>query len=483
MPRKKTATRRGNGEGSIYQRKDGLWISQITIGLKPNGKPNRKTFTGKTRAEVATKMIPYLNQDTGKVHVAREDVSIEKHMMFWLMNYKITTVAPRTFESQVRNAKRHIFPVFGNFCPQDLNIDNLQPFFKGLLNCFELDTVKKIKYLFSDYLEYCTDRGLIDGNPITRIKFKSIERKAKSNPEGIEEKAMPEELREPFLKALNTDRLFKAFCLTAMFAGLRPGEVIGLKWRDVDFKNGTLSVVRAMTVEPEFDDEGNVVKRNTIIGKTKTAGSVRTNPIPKLLLDALQEWKEYRTAQQRETGYPLAGINDFVFGTDKGALRSYSGIKHMFDRFLKRNGLDDKGIHFYELRHTFSNTLFEQNTNPRVVQSLMGHRKIETTMIYNTVRDNKYLEGAVGVFDSRYETAAEAVEESEERKKYYRPPKNTSEDRTAATPKKQPAPDGGTTKTDDLTQKVAAFMAENGIEDLEEFLSGIKKKQKNFQMD
>lgn len=407
-------------------------------------------------------------------------MSIEKHMMFWLMNYKITTVAPRTFESQVRNAKRHIFPVFGNFRPQDLNIDNLQPFFKGLLNCFELDTVKKIKYLFSDYLEYCTDRGLIDGNPITRIKFKSIERKAKSNPEGIEEKAMPEELREPFLKALNTDRLFKAFCLTAMFAGLRPGEVIGLKWRDVDFKNGTLSVVRAMTVEPEFDNEGNILKRSTVIGKTKTAGSVRTNPIPKLLVQALTDWKAYRSEQQAQTGFSLVEKHDYIFGTNEGKLRSYSGTKHMFDRFLKRNNLDGKGIHFYELRHTFSNTLFEQNTNPRVVQALMGHRKIETTMIYNTVRDNKYLEGAIGVFDSRYETAGEAVEESKDKLKYYRPPKNKNIAQDAKKFVGKPAQESAdNSDMETLTQKVADYMQKHNITDLEAFLSAMAKKDES----
>lgn len=400
--------------------------------------------------------------------------------MFWLMNYKITTVAPRTFESQVRNAKRHIFPVFGNFRPQDLNIDNLQPFFKGLLNCFELDTVKKIKYLFSDYLEYCTDRGLIDGNPITRIKFKSIERKAKSNPEGIEEKAMPEELREPFLKALNTDRLFKAFCLTAMFAGLRPGEVIGLKWRDVDFKNGTLSVVRAMTVEPEFDNEGNILKRSTVIGKTKTAGSVRTNPIPKLLVQALTDWKAYRSEQQAQTGFSLVEKHDYIFGTNEGKLRSYSGTKHMFDRFLKRNNLDGKGIHFYELRHTFSNTLFEQNTNPRVVQALMGHRKIETTMIYNTVRDNKYLEGAIGVFDSRYETAGEAVEESKDKLKYYRPPKNKNIAQDAKKFVGKPAQESAdNSDMETLTQKVADYMQKHNITDLEAFLSAMAKKDES----
>lgn len=482
MPRsKKKSTRRGNHEGTIYQRKDGLWISQITIGLKENGKPLRKSFTGKTRAEVSAKLIPYMNKENGKVNVAREEVRIENHMMFWLMNYKITTVAPRTFEGCIRNAKLHIFPTYGSFRPQDLDTDNLQPHFKMLLRKYDIDTVKKIKYLFSEYIEYCIDRGFIDSNPLSRIKLKSMDRKAKENPEDKEEKAIPEELREPFLSALNTNHFFKAFCLTAMFAGLRPGEVLGLRWRDVDLEKGTLSVVRSATIEPEFDEDGNVLIRRTVIGKTKTAGSVRTNPIPNLLICALSEWRDYRTAQQETTGFSLIDANDFVFGTNTGTLRTYSGTKHMFDRFLKRNNLQDKGIHFYKLRHTFSNTLFEQNTNPRVVQALMGHRKIETTMIYNTVRDNKYLEKAVEIFDSRYETAGELVDESESKKNYYRPPQNKEVVKTESLTTEKSQQLKSDSDMQILTQKVVEFMEKNNITDLDDFLSGVVKNG-NIQM-
>lgn len=471
MPRKKTTTRRGNGEGSIYQRKDGLWISQIVVGLKPNGKPDRKTFTGRTRAEVATKLIPYLNPDTGKVHAAREDVTIEKHMTFWLMNYKSTTVKSRTLAKQVGVAKKHIFPAFGNLRPKELTADLLQPYFRKLLEEYQLDTVKKIKYIFSEYLEYCLDRGLTDTNPIIKIKFKGVKALSRKNAEERVEKAMPEELREPFIKALNTDRFFKAFCLTAMFAGLRPGEVLGLRWRDFDACKETLSIVRAQTIEYKFDKEGNIIDTKSVIGDTKTAGSVRTNPIPKLLVDTLTEWKRHRTTQQKETGYSLVAPTDYIFGTNQGELRSYSGTKHMFDRFLKKHGLADKGIHFYALRHTFSNTLFEQNTNPRVVQSLMGHRKIETTMIYNTVRDNKYLEKAIDVFDDKYEVAAEPVREDESKTKYYRPPKKKTAEDTPQEPEK-PVP------MDELTRRVAAYMEEHGITDLAAFLSDLDKPTK-----
>jgi len=262
-----------------------------------------------------------------------------------------------------------------------------------------------------------------------------------------------------------------------MFAGLRPGEVIGLRWRDIDFENGTLSVVRGITVEPEFDSEGNVITRKTIIGKTKTAGSVRTNPIPKLLLHALIEWKNYRGNLQTETGFSLIENDDLVFGTNKGELRSYSGTKHMFDRFLKRNNLDGKGIHFYELRHTFSNTLFEQNTNPRVVQALMGHRKIETTMIYNTVHDNKYLKSAIEVFDSRYGTAGETVEEPADKHKYYRPPKNKTVIQHDIPLIEVDADEmQGGQDVEAITKKIAQVLEEYNITDLDEILSAIPKK-------
>lgn len=76
-----------------------------------------------------------------------------------------------------------------------------------------------------------------------KIKFKTRERKTQQAKAEQEEKALPEELREPFLRALNTDRFMKAFCLASMFAGLRPGEVFALKWKDIDFQQNTLLCV------------------------------------------------------------------------------------------------------------------------------------------------------------------------------------------------------------------------------------------------
>lgn len=400
---KKTNSKRANNEGSVYKNKRGLWIAQATVGYDENGKQIRKAVSGKTRSDAIANLAPYLPKGGARKNTIRQTMPLERHMQFWLMKYKKRTIAARTFERYIVNAKRYIYPYMGDYLPQNITTNLLQDFLGSMLDKgYALDTVKHIKYQLGQYFEYCIDEEIIEKNPAKKVRMQSHERKTRNAAEQQEYKAIPEELRDRFLQALSTSILFKPLCLTSMFAGLRIGEVLALKWKDFDEINKTLSVVRAQTVETSFDENGNVTKREYVIGKTKTAGSVRVLPIPDLLVDALSEWKKIRILQELSTKAPLSKSDDFIFANNSGAMRSYHGTRTMFNRFLKKHGLEDTGIHFYRLRHTFSNTLFEAQENPKVIQMLMGHKKVETTMIYNTATTNKYLQKAVDVFDERY---------------------------------------------------------------------------------
>lgn len=239
------------------------------------------------------------------------------------------------------------------------------------------------------------------------------------------------------------------------------GEVLALKWKDFDEENKTLSVVRAQTVETTFDENGNVVKREYVVGKTKTAGSVRVLPIPDLLVEALSEWRKLRVIQELTTKAPVSKADDFIFANNSGAIRTYHGTRTMFNRFLKKHGLDDAGIYFYMLRHTFSNTLFEAQENPKVIQALMGHRKVETTMIYNTATTNKYLQKAVDVFDVRY--ASE------------RPPKQEQPaDTPSDTRKEEKQKDNG----EGFLQNIARLMDGYGVSSIDELIRSIDEPPK-----
>ena len=90
-----------------------------------------------------------------------------------------------------------------------------------------------------------------------------------------------------------------------------------------------------------------------------------------------------------------------MFANDDGSYRTYFGTRKIFDRFKRRNGLTKFNIHFKGLRHTFSNMLFEMNENPKVIQQLLGHRDVKTTItVYNSV-DNEYIRQTIEKFNEK----------------------------------------------------------------------------------
>lgn len=338
MARKKVVskTRRANNEGSIFQRSDGRWGGALTMGYDENGKIIRKTIYGKTQAEVAKKHI-------GKMKVYEID------------NYTI------------------------------------QKFVNILLDQgYSVDTIKKCKHLLNQFFEYSIENKWIYTNPTLKVKVKG--KRNVYEEDGDERyKALPPEIRDKFIDALNKDEanFIKPLCITLMFAGLRIGEALALKWKNIDFANKTIKIERAITQTLKFDEQGNVKDRTTVIGDTKTACSVRDIPVTDIVLETLKQWKEKQSKRQ-ETNPNVTAIltapTSFVFANDNGSYRTYYGTRVIFDRFKRRNGLSKYHIHFHGLRHTFSNMLFEMNENPKVIQQLLGHRDVKTTItVYNSV--------------------------------------------------------------------------------------------------
>ena len=131
----------------------------------------------------------------------------------------------------------------------------------------------------------------------------------------------------------------------------------------------------------EFGATGEVVSHSTTVGKTKTATSVRSFIIPDIVVDALNEWKGYCEEHNISSQYVFPN-------TENGELRTYWGLRSMLTRFIKRHGLEGEGISLYTFRHTFATYLLEQRENTKIVASLMGHKKVSTTLdLYSHVVD------------------------------------------------------------------------------------------------
>ncbi len=380
--------RRGNGMGSIYLRKDGMWTGKIWVTNAETGERFRKTVYGHNQSEVSDKLVKMTGSMT-PLNGLYKNKKFGELFEEWLLIFKKSAVSPRTFESNIRCFKLHIQPYVANMDITEVTAPIVQQvinevFIKGL----GANTARKTKFLFNQFFEYAIDAGWIENNPTSRIKIRARD-SHEVNTDNFY-KAIPQEERLKFVTALNQHELLKPLCMTMMFAGLRAGEVLALRWENIDFENKTITINNGLTQVPIFDKKGNVLYRKTVIGNTKTMCSVREVPIPDILIDVLNDWKKCQWVRKQLSGTDLLAPSAIVFCNQDGSVRSYSGTRLIYNRWAKKNGFYGK-IHFHSLRHTYSTMLFEANENPKIIQALLGHKSVKTTLtVYNSVDKSYY---------------------------------------------------------------------------------------------
>ncbi len=419
VKRTQSKIRRSNNEGSIFQRKsDGKWVGSITVGYDDKGQQKKKTVYGNSQTEVAKKLAEVSGRIKSNSYELVESKSFGELMTDWLLVFKKSSVTGRTFEGIMRNFRLHIEPQIGNMKIYDIDTFVIQKVINKLIDeKYSNNTIKKNKHMISQFFEYAIDNKWVSVNPTLKVQIRTKD-KAPNKKEKY--KVLPPEVRTKFLEALNKDEanFIKPLCICLMFSGLRIGEALALKWKNIDFDNKTIKVERAITQVPKFDEQGNIKDRITVIGDTKTTCSVREIPVADIVIETLIQWKNKQTDRQQnnpDVSTILTSPTSFVFANDDGSVRTYSGCRMVFDRFKRRHNLDKYNIHFHGLRHTFSNMLFEMNENPKVIQQLLGHRDVKTTItVYNSV-DNEYIRNTTEKLNEKIKQ--EKLYEDEKRKR------------------------------------------------------------------
>jgi len=412
MPRKlntpeKKSGRRGNNEGSIYRRKDGLWCGQITVGYRENGKLIRKTIYGSSRQDVAKKLAQVTHdvfENGYSVFTPTDSEQLYPLLEDWFFTFKEPTVSSVSSEKIRNYMKNHIKPDLGSLDVKQIDLFRMQKFFNSLVkkgHCME--TVKHIKQILNQfYMQYLMKKKLVKENPLDDVKIRTVERDDSER----DNMALSPELRTEVMTKLIDEPVLRPILTTLMLTGMRPGELIALKWRDVDLKKGEISIKLAAAREVEFDEEGNVSKRRQVIANTKTVLSVRSFKVASNVVICLNRWLTYQKEQQAKSGVDFTSSNCHVFSTKKGTMRSYYGLRSMLVRFLARNNLDGHEISLYTFRHTFATMLLEERENPKVVSELMGHAKVLTTLsIYSHVISKTVYEDAALTLDRAYMNA------------------------------------------------------------------------------
>lgn len=128
MPGNTKKHRRGNGEGSVYQRKDGTWAAVLTVGVKPDGKPDRKFLYGKTRKEVADKLREAQNKLDAGVIPGGDNVLFSTWVMNWLEIVIKPGIKERTYINYKASIEKHIIPGIGRYKLKDITDDVIQKY-------------------------------------------------------------------------------------------------------------------------------------------------------------------------------------------------------------------------------------------------------------------------------------------------------------------------------------------------------------------
>jgi len=253
-----------------------------------------------------------------------------------------------------------------------------------------------MKNLLNNFFEYAVEENIITVNPILKVKIAPNRREENAYNEK-KGQALHPEIRKAVLEWVEENPVLKPILILCTLRGLRPQEVITLKWENVNFNSKKLNIKTALNRVVEFDDDWNVVSRGAVRGKTKTPKSNRTITMPVTVVESLQEWKQYCHQKGLKS--------EFVFpNTKTGEMRTYSGLRSLFRRFMEKHNLQGMGT-LYTLRYTFATILLEQRENPKIVMELMGHTKVKTTLdLYSHVVDDSVYEQTDQTLDDYYAT-------------------------------------------------------------------------------
>ncbi len=388
--KKETKIRRGNNEGSVFQNSKGLFVGYVNLGRDENGKRKRKYIYGHLKEEVEQK-VSRLTGTISSLKIASLQNSFCDLMKEWLLVFKINDVSSRVFENCMRNFNLHIKPNVQNM--GILQIDSVV--IKKLLNRIyasnhSVEVVRKTKTLLKQFFDYAVEEKLVQYNPVLSVNFK-VKEKVDLLKLKKPYKAIPLEDRKKFLEVLTQNSLLLTLCFIGFYIGLRVGEILALKWKDINFKNSTLNINKGITYTVDFDESGNKVGVKTIVSTPKTSVSVALLPIPIVLLDALKNWKKLKKQRGEKLGIELTSDEDFVFCNDDKSVRIYYGTRTIYYRFLRKHKLNEQEFHFHALRHTFGTILKENQENLYNIQLLLRHATAKTTERYLSIDTQKAL--------------------------------------------------------------------------------------------
>ncbi|MGW1517781.1 tyrosine-type recombinase/integrase [Streptomyces sp. NPDC002287] len=383
---------RANGDGTVYQRKDGRWEAAGYV-LAPGNTSKRVRVYGNTRKEALAKLTERIATSNRGIPVPSAQGSVSAYLTYWLEAVAVHQLRENTHTRYTACVEQHLIPGLGKKKLAKLTAKEVRTWLNQLRTTCQccargIDArrdqsrccgagaccSKRLSPLTLAYIHSVLKSALehaVREEEITRNVARNV-RTGTPRPRRFEP-LTADEARQLLATARN-DRLFALYEL-ALHTGLRKGELLGLQWEDLDLDNGTASIRRTL----QRTRTGGLTAL-----PTKTRASERRIALPGECIRSLKERLEAREGE-REAAAEGWKDNGLVFSTPAGGPIDPANLNRHFRALLEQAGL--RRIRFHDLRHSTATMLLEQGIELVVIKELLGHAHIGVTAtVYAHVR-------------------------------------------------------------------------------------------------
>lgn len=349
-----------------------LYEVKVAVAETMSGKLVRKSFYSTVSKADARKQAEQHKIDQATGHITNAKVSFEKAANDWLEISKACTVARNTFEYTYKNSiKNHLIPYFGNYAVANIKKNDIQKFFnerKYMSNSL----IHKLDITLYAIFENAIENDIIYKNPCKNVIIPQSEKAGK---EMHAYTASEARIIADYAKTVPEGNSI----IIMLKTGVRRGELLGLRWEDIDFKNMIIHIRQSVKETRGLLE----------VGLPKTKMSIRDIPIDEELIEVLnkipRKVTRYKGKRKDRTAYIVK--NDYVIaGKSGGAMYPTHWQQRVFAPFmddLVKKHADVPALNAHELRHTYGTLLYKAGTDIYTIQKLMGHASIEiTTKIY-----------------------------------------------------------------------------------------------------
>jgi integrase len=376
--------KRANGEGTIYQRKDGRWEGAAFV-LTTAGTYRRARVYASTRDDARKKLTRLIQQSDQGIPVASATWTIAEYLNYWLNIVVLNERRPKTYQGYEGVVRLHLIPGIGKKRLAKLTAQDVRIFLTRIrqeCQCCkhgwdaQRDTplccargqccdsrlsarmVQSIHAVLRNALESAVREEIIPRNVAKLVPVPA--------PKYRVNRGLTAQQAKATLQAASGHRLAALYVL-ALYLGLRRGELLGLRWEDVELDEAKLEVVQTL------QRVGGALR----LVPPKTEDSARTIPLPPPCVQALREHQQ-RQAAERQHAWPDWEDRCLVFPSRRGTPMEPDNLRRSWGEIRHAAGLG--AVRFHDLRHTCVTLLLDLRVPPHVVREIVGHSDIDVTM-------------------------------------------------------------------------------------------------------